>query len=599
MNYRLNKIIATIVMGVISVPVMAQVNDPVLQKLRERGYDLDSTVVENRDIVIDKNVVTNPFYHNAFITASVGAHTYRGDFSTYGSFGKTVSPDWYVGIGKWFTPVVGFKVELGMSESKGFMDEKYPTPYCYGDLQTNSKGNKFWQTRNKWLDLSGSAMINLSRALYGYEGALSPKLMNQFILNAGLGYVHHRGLDKSLNIADEWSGHLELQYSRFLTKSKKVSLDLKARLLAYQTNFDKHDVHKGSSQFDANVGLSVGVTFYLKHHVWGYNAKTQYITNYVTQVHTDTIKAQKVKAPEYGQATFYVFYPNNYSGRNDAPQIKGAAVNAIDYLAGGLYTQKQYKDNGQVAMRLGNNKSTNGLEYIDIPTVKANVIDGSDGYAHGYEMSTWPLSFSLEKDSLISFREKKGFYYAPIWDGQNAWQYRIDDATKGQRLIDPVNYKETVSYGLNAHQGLKYVREWKGQNNGERLFSFADVYAAIEGNAGYVSKYADAESVAWLSRVFNEGTITSISVTGVATSQDSNKNLALTRNTALAQNRANTVVAWLQGCSCKRIAEAQSQTFLVNETEGPIRQVDDMNIRSLNAKMNRCVKVTIHYMIQE
>lgn len=43
--------------------------------------------------------------------------------------------------------------------------------------------------------------------------------------------------------------------------------------------------------------------------------------------------------PEYRTFTFYVFYPNNYSGRNDAPVVSDAKVHSMDYLAGGIFTQ--------------------------------------------------------------------------------------------------------------------------------------------------------------------------------------------------------------------------------------------------------------------
>ncbi len=78
-----------------------------------------------------------------------------------------------------------------------------------------------------------SAMFNLSRLFCGYEGKESDKLMNQFIASMGIGILHHRDIEAQRN---EWSGHIELQYSRFFNKKKNFSLDLKARAMLYQTN---------------------------------------------------------------------------------------------------------------------------------------------------------------------------------------------------------------------------------------------------------------------------------------------------------------------------------------------------------------------------
>lgn len=579
--------------------VAGNVGDDVRQRLEKLGYKMDTTLVEGRSYVIDKNVVTNPFWHNVFFTGSVGLHTFRGDFANYGKFSQTLDMDWYVGIGKWFTPSWGIKLEGGMGRSSGFMDSQYDTPYTYGDLLTTNDGKTYYRNRIDWYDICVSGLFNITRAIYGYEGPKSPRLRNQFIASIGIGYIGHYNVPSEYFVADEFAGHVELQYSRFLNKKKTLSFDAKIRGTLYQTNFDRHDHHKNSHWIDSNWGIAVGMTYHLKHNVWGYKANTEYVTNYMTQTKIDTIRSRASKAPEYGQLTFYVFYPNNYSGRNDAPIVASAKVNAIDYLAGGVFTQKQYKDNGKVALQLASGKSPVGLDYVDIATEKANLPTQMDDVPRGYEICNKPLSLSQKRDDMAQFREKHGFYYAPIWDGKHAWQYRIDDATKGQSLSDASNYSETVSFGLNSKEGVKYVQENMAGQAGMDLYSFADVYAAVEGAGGYISQYADKDNVAKLSRIFNEATITNISVTGVATNQDNNAdaNVRLTRNTALAQNRANTVVKWLKNSGNTKLADAQSQVFMVNSLSGPVRRVDDTSTRGLQAKINRCVKVTIHYMM--
>lgn len=577
------------------------VGDDVRQRLEKLGYKMDTTLVKGHSYIMDRHVVTNPFSHNIFFTGSVGMHTFRGDFANYGKFSQTLDMDWFVGVGKWFTPSWGIKIEGGNSRSHGFMDSQYNTPYTYGDLMTNADGKTYYRNKIDWYDISVSGMFNISRAIYGYEGPNSQKLKNQFIASVGIGYLGHYNVPSEYFVANEFSGHVELQYSRFLDKKKHLSIDAKLRGLLCQTNFDRHDHHKNSNWIDANWGFAVGLTYHIKHNVWGYKANTEYVTNYMTQTKTDTIRSHTSKAPESGQFTFYVFYPNNYSGRNDAPIIASAKVNAIDYLAGGVYTQKKYKDNGKVALQLAGGKSPVGLEYIDIATEKANQPTALDEVPRGYEICSKSLSLSQNKDDMAQFREKYGFYYAPIWDGRHVWQYRIDDATKGQSLSDASNYSETASFGLNSKEGTKYVQEYLvGQSNMD-LYSFADVYSAVEGAGGYISQYADEGKVAELSRIFNEATITHISVTGVATNQDNNadENVRLTRNTALAQNRANTVVKWLKNSSNTKLAEAHSQVFMVNSLSGPVHKVDDTSTRGLQAKINRCVKVTIHYMMMK
>ena len=584
---------------------MAQTDN--YKNYREVSRDTVDNVSTTR-VVVDsvystKQTMTNGFLDNWFIFATGGAHSFVGDHSRLGGFSGTLSPDFSLGIGKWVTPGFGFKAEFIRSNSKGYTLPGYG--YRYGDILTNSKGEKYQKMKTNWWDFSINGIFNLSRLIAGYEGNNSSRLMNQFWLNLGLGAVHHMGL-QGTGSDNEWSGHAEFQYSRFFNKKKNFSIDLKARALVYQTNFDLEYGNRdySANKFDANIGLAVGFTYYLggtKRNTWQTAGQTIYKTDYRER------KIEIVKAPEgvnpvnYSTLTFYVFYPNNYSGRNDAPLVATSKVNAIDYLAGGIYTQKKFADNAAVTARLNRNANTNGLAFVDIPTEPANRNFAVNYVPRGYEMSTKPLSLSLQADEMVSFQRHAGYFYAPIFDGNNAWQYRVDNETWKQRLATEDNYKETNSYQLNAHAGLGTVRQYLKVENGDELVSFADIYAAMMSNEGHISQYTDAATVARIKNILEKGTITMIQAEGLATSQDNYSGadaaqVGLQRNNALSQNRANTVITWLKGKD--RLQQVASQIFLVNSLDGTVRNVQDNSTRSLNAKLNRCVKVRIHYMLK-
>ena len=587
------------------ITAMAQTDD--YKNYREVSRDTVDNVSTTR-VVVDsvystKQTMTNGFFDNWFVFATGGAHSFYGDHSHLGSFSGTLSPDFSLGIGKWVTPGFGFKAEFIRSNSKGYTLPGYG--YRYGDVLTNSKGEKYQNMKTHWWDVSINGIFNISRLIAGYEGYNSSRLMNQFWLNLGLGAVHHMGLTGT-GSDNEWSGHAEFQYSRFFNKKKNFSIDLKARALVYQTNFDLEYGNRdySANKFDANIGLAVGFTYYLggtKRNTWQTAGQTIYKTDYRER------KIEIVKVPEgvnpvnYSTLTFYVFYPNNYSGRNDAPLVATSKVNAIDYLAGGIYTQKKFTDNAAVTARLNRNANTNGLAFVDIPTEPANRNFAVNYVPRGYEMSTKPLSLSLQADEMVSFQRHAGYFYAPIFDGNNAWQYRVDNETWKQRLASEDNYKETNSYQLNAHAGLGTVRQYLKVENGDELVSFADIYAAMMSNEGHISQYTDAATVARIKNILEKGTITMIQAEGLATSQDNYSGadaaqVGLQRNNALSQNRANTVITWLKGKD--RLQQVASQIFLVNSLDGAVRNVQDNSTRSLNAKLNRCVKVRIHYMLK-
>ena len=566
-------------------------------------YTAPTEVTVLSDTIFDPmRVVTNRFGANWFVFATAGCHSFRGDYSNTGNFGGTLSFDWSVGVGKWFTPGIALKLEFIRSNSRGWT-EYLTGHYGYGDVMITDDNTPYRRMKTGWWDISGSVILNLTRLFLGYEGENSPKRMNQFMFSAGIGGVHHLGFGNSYGSDNEWSGHLELQYSRFFSRRKNFSLDVKARGLFYQTNFDLEygQADHAANKWDGNYGIDVGFTYYLgtsKSRSWKRKTSAVYRRDY-RERDVLTVRAKDASVA-YKTMTFYVFYPNNYSGRSDAPTVSSSNVNAIDYLAGGLFTQKRYKNNGQVAERLADGKSPIGLSTEDIATEVADK-NFDTTVPRGYEMSTRPLSLSLRADSMAAFRQKYGYYYAPIYDGQHTWQYRIDKQTEGQKLLSNDNYQETVSYGLNQRAGLSTVRSNMNVASGEELVSFADVYAAMNDNEGYIAQFTDSTAVAHIRDIFKNGTIAMIQCEGLATSQDNYTGanadqVGRDRNSALSQYRANSVISWLK--ENPKMKDVASQIYMVSSLNGSIRTVKDKSTRGLNAKLNRCVKVRIHYLLK-
>lgn len=567
-------------------------------------YTAPTKVAMVTDTIYDPmRVVTNRFSKNWFVFGTIGAHSFRGDYSSTGSFGGTISPDWSIGIGKWFTPGIALKLEFIKSNSRGWT-EYLTGHYGYGDVRLTDDNTPYRKMKTGWWDISGNVVLNLTRLFFGYEGAYSKRHMNQFMFAGGIGGVHHTGFGHSGGSDNEWSGHLELQYSRFFTPRKNFSVDLKARGLFYQTNFDLEygQADHYAQKWDCNLGIDLGFTWYLgtkKSSGWKRSATAMYRRDY-RERDILTVKA-KDNSVTYRTMTFYVFYPNNYSGRSDAPSIANSKVNAIDYLAGGLFTQKRYVDNGQVASRLADGKSPIGLATEDIATETADRTFDTGSLPRGYEMSKEPLSLSLKDTDMANFRKQHGYYYAPIYDGQHTWQYRIDKETEGQKLLSDNNYMETTSFGLNQHEGLATVRKNMDVEKGEELVSFADVYAAMNSNEGYIAQYTDTATVSHIKDILKNGTIAMIQCEGLATSQDNYtgdnaSQVGRDRNSALSQNRAATVISWLKQKPCMK--NAASQIYMVGDMSGNIRTVTDKSTRGLNAKLNRCVKVRIHYLLK-
>jgi len=250
------------------------------QTIETETVTTDSTevIVETYPIGEPYQVITNTFWNNWFVTADAGINVFFGDYSglgekTLGNLSGRLSPQFNAGVGKWFTPGIGVKIQFGGFRSRGYSAEE--SRFTYGEPVVSSDGTSYWRSKINWWDLNLNAMFNLSRLFCGYEGIGSDKMMNQFIVSAGIGFVHHWKKNAPMQ-RNEWSGRLELQYSRFFDKKKAVSLDAKLRGIFYQTDFDALVLHK---QWDANLSLNVGVTYYFNKRGWG---NTYDVTNIYT-----------------------------------------------------------------------------------------------------------------------------------------------------------------------------------------------------------------------------------------------------------------------------------------------------------------------------
>ena len=544
-------------------------------------------------------VVTNPFKDNWWVSGDVGIHTFQGDYSDYGTFRSTLSPDINLSVGKWFTPVWGLELQSGVGSSHGYTEQW--TPYAVGSKDGpyhRPDGTAYWKLKTKWWDINSNVVINLSRLFRGWEGYDSDELFNQFKFVAGFGGIHHFEEPAGWGSPyggphNEWYGNVELRYSRYFSRSKSWSLDAKLRGRFYETHYDLSPI--AGHRWDYHMGLQVGATYYFKARGWERLTPGGSVNYFVNIVPAPIIVQSK--CPEYRTFTFYVFYPNNYSGRDDAPVVRGKAVNSMDYLAGGIYAQRRFR--GKVSPD-GVNLRRQKTE--DIPTERATFTENPTGVVRGYEMTGEPMSLPMEAGAMELFAGIAGYYYSPIYMGNKTWHYRVDDETRTQRLLSPENYRETKSYGLNAHMGLETVRANMPVDEGSELYSFADVYAAIYGDEGYVSECADPEAVAAIREILESGRILHVQAEGLATSQDNytgpdSEAVGEYRNRTLSHYRALSAIKWLQESG--KFEGVSDGDFSLNTLSEPIGIVNDASTRELNAKLRRCARIKIIYVIEK
>ena len=222
---------------------------------------VNTTVEEERIASNDHQVISNLSRDNWFILGDAGINSYWADYTSKSSFGHRLTPQFNVGFGKWFVP--GFGAKLQFTGFRSRADKWCEGYYTHGSEEYfDAEGNSYWKERVKWFNFNIDMMFNISRMIKGYEGVESPKLKNQFIVSVGLGATHPYDFKGYPN--NDFAGHLELQYSRFFSKKKNFSLDVRLRAIFQTTEFDGVT----DKYLDENISLNIGFTYYFKERGW-------------------------------------------------------------------------------------------------------------------------------------------------------------------------------------------------------------------------------------------------------------------------------------------------------------------------------------------
>ena len=358
------------------------------------------------------------------------------------------------------------------------------------------------------------------------------------------------------------------------------------------------------------------------------------------EIKPDTIPPE-VKPPKIEDPIkigFFVFYPNNYSGVDDAPSNSKSPVDAIAYLLGGKNAQKLNGDTGE-----------------DIPINGNNFFYDEDTFI-GYEMGRVKkdkdgknVGIGITTDDCMDIKEyiprglkgkSKDTFKADTTTGKK-WQYRIDHTLKekehnGSKYEggdkDPnnkitedlkilLNYKDNTSYKLNLvlnDEAIKKDEQLSGVI-GELptlCYSFAEIAAAMYSEEFYNSKpfhdyliecledsddervVSEAEErIEKLINLFKDESRPFLGgrCMGFASSHGYDK-----LNHKLAENRANNIIKWLSNNSSKgntfvnnkpqNATESSSEQPGVIEnttTKNCVLKVPNKDVNSMAAKLYR------------
>lgn len=363
------------------------------------------------------------------------------------------------------------------------------------------------------------------------------------------------------------------------------------------------------------------------------------------------IKTEEAAKPTPKIIHCVLYYPNNYSGADDAP-LKSSTVNAVDYLMRGIGTQKYINQDTKQAVDLPTSPtmrfavtSVNGTSYSpcsgyeiqnEVSLVKTPLPANYDILkktyadlesnerkgqyltdADGNKLLATSFTFGIDGGSsntvvlakiigsqalsLASAKKTSNLTAPPHEWFRRRWYYRVDSAYENDRLSQKESYLDTACNGLNCAEGYKKLLEYESvaktfgiDPSGETetlLVSFADLYYALNGNEN--SSVTDSDNMKTIKEVLGKTSDTKkrYTLTSIKFQGHASQQGYSSSNNTLATNRAETFKAWLKSFSLS--LPSNQEVSVVNQTEKPKY---DMGLNStVPTKLWRSASMIIEY----
>jgi len=308
--------------------------------------------------------------------------------------------------------------------------------------------------------------------------------------------------------------------------------------------------------------------------------------------------------------TFFVFFPNDYSGKFDNSQEPSEP---ICYLLDGVgpmidrnrrkilsYDMHKWYADPNKNLRVGGYEvQGNGIGVSVVDYNTAYTVGESDflvavWHEGSHENLNPPLDGEGGGRRLNIFRQGSTDKKVGKWtyrvdkDNENEILDKEEIDSSGHKYNSTIDYYDTTSYRLNAGGQRDKICEVYGIKDKGKLYSLFDVYIALnEYYEDAFTGYYDEERVLAFRDIVMNHKFSKIVCQGFADSHGITRNKD--RNSKLIKNRANTVKLWLQD---EKLVECDKYLFKEGAVGGS--EGDRGNVSSLENKMYRCVRVDMY-----
>ena len=209
------------------------------------------------------------FWDNWFIQGQIGGqHTFSESHKT-ASFGDKISPNAALGVGKFFSPEVGARLQFG------------------GWTSSNNTPNDSYNV--KYLNINTDALFNITNIFMPYREDRKFSLIGIM----GIGYVHgFKDTKDNVHLTNMVSPRLGLQADYRLNEAFSLNLEANGNLLRDDFNGQE----KFGCSYDGTLNVLVGVTYRFKDRGF---ATVDAADAALIQSLNDNINSQRAQIEEY------------------------------------------------------------------------------------------------------------------------------------------------------------------------------------------------------------------------------------------------------------------------------------------------------------
>lgn len=287
--------------------------------------------------------------------------------------------------------------------------------------------------------------------------------------------------------------------------------------------------------------------------------------------------------------SFFIFYPNDYSGQDDS----GSNL-AVTYLLNGVGPQYRYdskngsnRDNPDMFPWYSANGSTVGgyeVRSNGISVVRTASNTTNEGVKRSYITS---LYRNKGKKDEYRLAKQVGSYSGKRIE----WYYRVDNKRRNEKLVYAKDYIDSKSFQLNSGGNQSIIRSTFNIDSSVPLYALTDVYLAFtdDTQAKETLKGCYNESnVNAIKNIIDNYGIKEIRVKGWASSHGITSNQS--RNNDLNKNRRDTALKWLKNCPNIRGKKIHYKPLTGGVGPGPLAS----DVSDLKPKLYRCSEVTVY-----